>query len=354
MKLPAALSRFRMPNVRVPFDLDALLQKRWLRITVYVLFFLFCFLLFAYWSFPYDRVRDRIIREVEYTRGPGGALRPTGWELDIVDLSPSWGTGFTATGVQVGKRPEEPGKPTVSMLIDEATVHVSPFALIVGDLSVGFDLELAGGEIDGSYSQPIGAALGDEDGDLDLEATLEEVHLRRVSLLRSALGIPLSGVATGSFDFFVAQDPQQTEGRLDLTIRNLQVGNGRAKLAVGDNEGITIERIDAGDLKVKIEAEEGIGRITQLEAKGKDAELEGAGTLRLLSPLDMSRLDALFRIKFADAYRNENDRTRALFSLMEFSPKVRAARTPDGALQWRVAGSLGGQIVPSPAGKSKL
>ena len=66
----------------------------------YPLFFVFCLLLFAYWTFPYDRVRDFIIQEVENPRGPGDRRRPSGYQLEIVDLSPSWVTGVELTGVR--------------------------------------------------------------------------------------------------------------------------------------------------------------------------------------------------------------------------------------------------------------
>src|SRR5262245_43979209 len=38
----------------------------------YTVLFPLAFLLFAYWVFPYDRLRDYIVQEVERPIGPGG------------------------------------------------------------------------------------------------------------------------------------------------------------------------------------------------------------------------------------------------------------------------------------------
>lgn len=343
MKLP--VDKLKLPSIRVPFDVDAWLQKRWARRTGYVSFFAVCFVLFAYWSFPYDRLRDHIIQQVEYPQGPGGR-QPSGWELDIVELSPSWGTGVTLEGVRVAKRSERPGDDPVSMRVDELTVRASPFAFLFGNEALSFDAELAGGEVFGEYER--------SDTSIFVEADIESVDMGKLRVLRGYMGIPFAGILDGDMRFTIAEEPADTEGELALSIQGLQVGNSRAKLRIQDmNEGLTIERIDAGDLTWRMTAEGGVARIDELKAAGEDAEIHGSGTVRLLQPLDMSRLDAMLRIEFADSYRNKNDRTRALFSLMEFNPKVRKARTPDGALQWRFSGSLAGRIVPSPAGKAK-
>ncbi|MFW5875662.1 MAG: type II secretion system protein GspN [Myxococcota bacterium] len=335
----------KMPSIKMPFDVDAWLQKRWARRTLYAGFFTMCFVLFAYWSFPYDRLRDHIIQQVEYPQGPGGR-QPSGWELDIVELSPSWGTGLTLEGVRMAKRSERPGDEPVAMRVDELTVRASPFAYLVGNEGLSFDADLGEGEVFGEYER--------SDTSTFVEADIESVDMGKLRILRGYMGIPFAGVLDGAMQFTIAEEPADTEGELELSIRGLRIGDSRAKLRVQDmNEGLTIERIDAGDLTWRMTAEQGVARIDELKAAGEDAEIHGSGTVRLLQPLDMSRLDAMLRIGFADSYRNKNDRTRALFSLMEFNPKVRKARTPDGALQWRFTGSLNGRLVPSPAGKAK-
>ncbi|MDH5491636.1 MAG: hypothetical protein OEY14_06765, partial [Myxococcales bacterium] len=68
--------------------------------------------------------------------------------------------------------------------------------------------------------------------------------------------------------------------------------------------------------------------------------------------LSRSRLDVLIHASFTEAYRDKSIRTQALFSLMEIRPELRAARTSDGALQYRLRGSFGTRIRPEAAGSA--
>ena len=115
----------------------------------------------------------------------------------------------------------------------------------------------------------------------------------------------------------------------------------------------TVERINAGNLKLRVDVKDGTAQVDELRAKGDDLELEGSGTVRLAKPIKMSRLDMLVRLKITDNYRERNDRTRALFSLMDFNPRLKAARTSDGALQYRLSGSPGARLRTTPAGRAK-
>jgi len=84
------------------------------------------------------------------------------------------------------------------------------------------------------------------------------------------------------------------------------------------------------------------------------ADLDGAGSLRLLQPLPMSRLDLMLRANIKDAYRERSDRTRGMFMLIDNNRRAGAAKTPDGAFQFRVSGTFGGRISGSPAGRAPM
>jgi type II secretion system protein N len=332
--------------VKLPVDIEALMARRWVRRTVYTVFYLVCFLLFAYWSFPYDRLRDDIVQRVEHTEGPGGP-QPSGWELEIVDLSPSWGTGVKLRGVRLVKLPEGPDDAPVNILVEKLVLRTSVLSMMFGSVYLSFDAVIGTGSVEGSYRS--------SDERTALVADVTDLDLRAVPFFRAMLGIPLTGVVNGNVDLTVAQEPEDTHGEVALAVQGLVLGDSKAKLRVeGMQDGLTIEKIDAGDLELRMETADGVARVSKLAASGTDATIQGSGNLRLLLPLESSRLDLLLRVAFSDAYRNRNDQTRALFSLMEFNPKVREARAADGAMQWRVTGALGGRIVPGPAGRAVL
>ena len=321
-----------------------LLSRRTLGILGYVAFFLVTFVIFAYLTFPWDRLKDYVVQEVERPVGPGGVRSPSGWELDIIDLSPSWLNGVSASGVRIAKRPAlESDGPPMEMTLDRVDAHASLLGLIFGRRGGSLRAEFAGGTADLDVAQ--------SGAERQIDLTLDAVELRRVGILRAFVPIPLVGRVSGDVDLVLGAEPTDTSGAVSLVVEGLTAGDGNAKLPVpGMGDGITLERVDAGDLTLAGEIEEGVLDLSTLAADGTDIELAGDGTLRFGKTLPRSMLDLLLYVKIKDAYRDRNDRTRSLFSLIELSPQLRSARTEDGALQFQLGGALGGALRTTPAG----
>jgi type II secretion system protein N len=306
----------------------------------YPFFFLFSLILGAYWTFPYDHVRDFIVQEAER----GGAM-----QLEITRLEPSWVTGVEMEGVRVATVPEDASGPPQEVLIREATARVGLLALMGGTTDVSFDAELdGGGTIEGAFSQSEEAT--------HVEAELQRVDLRRIGPLRGAIGLPITGRAEGNIDLTVGTEAADTEGSARLTIRNLSVADGETPLEIEGlgSAGLTLEQLNLGTLQFELETERGAGRIEELHADGEDAELWGSGSIRLARPLSRSSLDMLVRLDFKEGYRTASPRMEGLFALLEVNPQVRPARTPDGAFQWRIQGAFSGRMRMTPAGRADM
>lgn len=310
------------------------------RAVAYPLWFLFCFLTFAYCTFPYDRVRDRIEEEVERSV-PGS-------DLEIVGLSPSWVTGATLTGVSLTLPAEAEGERPTQLSLTEVTARVGVLDYLFGTTSLSYSAELGGGgTIEGAFAE--------SETQTHVAMHLENVALGRIGPLRRFVMLPITGTLSGDVDVTIADDTEQTEGDVTLTIAGLSVGDGRARLAVpGLGSGITVEQLNAGDLNLRMQVERGVGRIQQLTSSSDDVDIRGAGTMRLLRPIRMSNVDLLLRFEVKQPYRERNARTQAVFSMVEMSPDVRPYRAPDGAFQLRVAGSFGSTIRASGAGTATL
>lgn len=317
-------------------------MKRMAKWVGYPLFFLFVFLLFAYWTFPWDRVRDYVVQEVEQPMRSGRRV-PSGFELEIVDLSPSWVTGVELTGVRLVKLPTEADERPVDVTFERLHARVGLLAALAGDLEVDFEAVVAGGDVSGHFEQ--------SGEDLAFDVALESVNLRRISLLRAYLPLPMQGKLGGSVALALGERPNTATGAIDLRIEGVKVGDGQAKLAVeGLGDGVTVDEIDAGDLRLEAAIEDGVLNVRRLQGRGTDLEVDGSGEFRLMRPFELSRADVLLRLNFSDAYKEKSDRTRALFSLLELQPRLRSFKTSDGALQLRVAGTLAGRVTTRGAG----
>lgn len=309
-------------------------------------FFVVSFVLFAYWSFPYDRVRDYIVQEVERPQGADGKRAPSGFELEIIDLSPSWGTGVELTGVRLVKLAESEEEQPVDVTFESVDASLSLLSLLGGETAVDFDAVVAGGTLEGRFAE--------SETMTSIDAAIADVNLRQIGILRAYAMLPVGGVMNGTVDLDVSDDQAQTAGSVQLDISGLSIGGG--KIRIPDvamlREGLTVERVVAGDLALQMEVDNGSAQIRRLQASGADAALSGSGSIRLIRPFGRSRADVLLRLAFTDAYKNKNNVTQRLFTLVDTLPQVRPYRTDDGALQFRVTGNFGGSMGVKAAGRA--
>jgi type II secretion system protein N len=319
----------------------------------YPAFAIFTFLVFAYWTFPYDRVRDYIVQEVERPMGPGGGRQDSGLRLQIDELSPSFLTGVVLEGVRLTKLPTPtPGATTeekpIVVEIEEISARISLLPLLTGTTAISFDAVIGGGEIEGHF------ALSEEE--THVEAEIDAIELRQLGVLSAAIGLPVSGVLGGTVDLTIGKEASATKGSIDLAITGLVIGDARAKLKLeGMGEGLSVGRIEAGKLVVKATVENGVARFTQLGTEGgRDLNVRGGGQLRLVQPARLSRLELLVNVRFSDAFKTRDDRTRGLFAMLDVLPRLRAAKTRDGALQWQLAGGFTGSMRAVAAGSMPM
>ncbi len=298
-------------------------------------------------AFPYDHLAAWISQQVEAPRGPGDRRRPSGWRLEIGELSPLFPVGLKGDAVTIAHPAS--GVPHAELFVESLEVRISPLSLLTGSASGELRARLGGGSLRADFDATF-------DGGLDVKAELHDIRLRRLGLLRAFLPIPLRGTLSGEIDLQTSlQDPSESEGSLRLHIAGLSVGDGQSKLPLpGMADGITLERVEAGELRLEAEIDRGLLQIERLRAHGPDVEFDVLGSVRLARRLRASRVDLKVRVRFAESFRNRSDRTRAIFSLLEFAPQLRRARTKDDALQWQVNGTLGGRLRGRPAGSMRF
>jgi len=129
---------FSAPPELSDFDDDApLLRKesktsRFKKIVYIVISSIVCFFLFLYFAFPYGVVKESLIASINSDMSKSG----TGIYIKIGSLSPSWFTGIKAEKLEI--IPSQGGASPAKF--EEVEVYVNPFALILGKVSVSFDI----------------------------------------------------------------------------------------------------------------------------------------------------------------------------------------------------------------------
>jgi type II secretion system protein N len=303
----------------------------------YPVFYLACLGLFAYLTFPYDRVKERVIAELE-SQSSG----PSAQRVEVDSLGPYWLGGIAARGFRIiTPRPatEASDRPPSKLSFDKVHARVRLLPLLIGRVSVSFGAQAYGGHIDGvTYASSDGRRV---------EATLDGLDIGQFEPLGELLGgAPVTGTLGGIVDWVLPESKlSKATGTLALAIADLSIGDGKVKLA----GKLALPRLSVGLLELSAEAKSGVLKIQRLAAQGQDLDLIGEGRLVLRdAPLD-SMSDLYLRFRFSDGYRNRSEMTKSLFgspgsslpALFELGdPRVKASKRPDGFYGWRMAGEL--------------
>lgn len=308
----AVLERFSLPNARALLSFAG-----------YSSFFFMCFIVFSYWSFPYGRVREFLIRQVN---------SDLGYQLSIGEIAPHWITGLRVSGLKLTKPAADAKSLPVDLLVEEATVRASILPMLLGNLVLKFWLTDGTGEIEGSYEH------GEETFAFDAE--MLDLDLGALGI-GGWVGLPLRGQATGEVSVSITENLAESDANASLSIAQFALGDGKSKVRIpGMRDGFTVERIDAGALTLKLKTDNGIVTLEQLSAQGPDLRLKGTGSLRLVRPMLRSRGDFTVAVTFTDKYKQRNDRTKALFQLLDFQPELKRATSDDGTLSFQLTGPL--------------
>ena len=174
-----------------------------LKWTGYPAFFLFCFVFFAYKTFPYERLADRLVQEAQ----------AQGYELEIVDLTHSGLTGLTFENLRLVLPAEGDDSPPVDVIFEELTVSTSLFSLISDTKSYAFDAEVAGGEAEGDL------VLGENT--IEVDAELEDIDLAALPILRRFTKVPLAGTLNGEVELDMPSEVAESSGNVEITIEGL-------------------------------------------------------------------------------------------------------------------------------------
>jgi len=317
----------------------------------YTAFFVTCFVVFAYWSFPYDRLRDYFVQQVARREAQVRGKHDL-HELKIGDLGPAFLFGVAASDVEFIKHPAEPDAKPVALRFDEVVVHPSLFSLLFGTIDVDVAIEAGGGTLEGSY--------GVSPEITEIDVVLADLDLKQLGL-GAYFGLPVTGRANGEIDVALPVNTAESEGKVQLNVQNMTLGDGNAKIAVpGMRDGFTLEKVNAGKLELALSIADGTATLERFSTDGKDLILDGSGSVRLASPVSRSRLNLALEFKFSDAYKQRDDKTKAVFELMSFRPELKRATTPNGSLRFQLSGTVAaprgrpaGKAAPKKAGPSR-
>ncbi len=316
-----------------------------LRWAGYPAFYTLSLVLFVYLTFPFDRLKERLVAEFN-------SKQTDGTQLEVDDMSWYWLSGVEASGIRLNVPPapptdgSKPKKPHV-ITIEQAHVRVALFRLLFGTKDVSFGADALGGHVSGEVT--------DTDAERDIDVTLEDVDVGTLPFMHDLLGLPMTGALSGTIELKLpGQKLAKADGSVDLKLVHLTIGDGKAKI----RDAIALPKLDAGQVDLQADISGGRVDVKHFGAKGPDVEVVSDGKIRLRDPFGASLAELGLRFRFADKYKNKNDTTRSLFgapnskipALFDMDPKIKRAKRPDGFYAWRITGPFEHLLFePAPA-----
>lgn len=314
----------------------------------YPLFYLFCLVVFLSWTFPYDKLKERIV--TTFNAQQRNSATPT--ELQIDELDSSWLTGVKAKGVRLISPSGDPTKAPTEIKIDEARARISLLGLLVGNKDVSFRIDAFDGTIKGTFD--------DSGKERNVDVTFDAVDMSKIDAIAANVGFPLEGKLFGNLKLQLPEGKaSKANGTVALEIRDMVAGNAKELTVKTPLGPFTLPRLKVGNFAVNGDAKEGILKITKVGASGGDVDVNGDGRVQLREVATDAHLEVNLKFKLNDGYRTKNDKTKMLFGapgskdkpMLEMDPRMAKSKTSDGYYSLRVGGTLA-KPDPQPGGGS--
>lgn len=271
--------------------------------------------------FPYGRIKEQVV----------AMLAMQNLDAEIEEAGPTLGVGVSLSNIKIATRPTDGSKPS-RFTIDSARVTMSPLASLRGEEAYDLSADAFGGKLDVSYeAAPKRSAM---------TVAAKEIAMAELPGVREAINLPLAGTLELGIDLDLPTNRYgEAGGEIHWSCAKCAIGDGKSKLKIASNpllaEGISVPRIDLGQLEGRVVVTKGVGRLQGVHAKGADAEIFVEGEVRLSDPPAMSYLDAYVRFKLSDALQKKDDKIQLLLQLAEGSGK-----RSDGFYGFRLTGPL--------------
>ena len=309
--------------------------KKVLKVVAYVLLALVTFVFALQLTFPYNRVKDKVIEALA-----------SKYDVTISSVDRGIMPGkLTFNAVTLRTRPSKADEVATTFFIKKLEVDAGLFALFGGTASVDIDAEIGPGHIRGNI------AISKSSTAIDLEG----VDLPSAMLpMREAIGLPMSGKigfiaqlvlpneksktgkaapnwqkAKGAFAFDCASNCTFGDGKTKLRPK---LKNSRSQAFAAD--GIDFGKVTVNSMHAHVLIKDGILELDKFDTKSEDGELHVDFQVTLAPQLDDSMVAGCLRFKGTEALLKKEPRTHAALST------TGANLGPDGLFHIRLDGKF--------------
>ena len=289
--------------------------RKILRIAGLVVLFLVTFVFAVQWTFPFHRVRDKVVEVLSAK-----------YEVQIAEVERGLIPGRVYfKNVTLRTRPAKADEVPTTFFINELQVDVGLLALLSSTASADFDARIATGHLTGTLAFSKGETSIHIDGENLPSASLP---------MKEAIGLPMSGKVNFSFDLDIPTEklkngrrgPNWTKAVGGATFKcptGCTFGDGKTKLkpklknsrsqAFAEG-GIEFGKLNVQSLTLAIDIRKGHLKVTKLDTKSEDGQLHVDFDMTLAQNIDQSEVDGCLRFTGSEALLKRDARTHAAIS----------------------------------------
>ncbi len=266
-------------------------------------------------TFPYARVKDKIIEALSAQ-----------YDVTIGSVDRGLMPGrLYFNNVQLRTRPTKSDEVAAMFYVEKLEVDLGIFALVRGVAQINIDAKIATGHLKGKVAISKGATVID----------LEGIDLPAGNLpMREAIGLPLTGKIEFSFDLSlpnektkagkVAPDWSKAEGEVSFECpAGCTFGDGKTKLkpklknsrnAAFASDGIEFGKVNVDTMAARATIKDGRLELTKFETKSADGELHVDYSMTLSPDFGESMVAGCLRFKGSEVLQKREPKTHAAIS----------------------------------------
>ncbi len=323
-------------------------HKRILKWVGYPLLALFTFVITLHLTFPYDRIKDKLVNSLSDK-----------YEVSVGSVKPTvFPGGLVISKLMLRPRPKKPDEDPPLLQIKRLELDASLLGAIRGRLDVNVNADIGSGAVTGNV---VATKAG-----LWAEFQTKKLALQDVPGLSEAIGLPMERGLNAKISLHLPKQRwREAEGKIQLSCPGCTAGDGVAKIKprprargrvnsqraqaraqfIGD--GIEVPRLDLGDLHALIEIKAGKGKISDFNATSPDGELHIDGDIDFRDPFKRTQLSGCLRFKFTPDFAEREPKFANVGALTGVEVQ------PDGFTDLRITGPLSNLRFRRPNGNCK-
>lgn len=271
------------------------------RIAGYVGLTLILFIIFVWMSLPTRAIAWRISHEA----------KARGYIIDVEDVSISPFGGASLHNVTWTFAASRAGQIPRNFFVEEVEVDVSLVRLIFGTQRVDIEAVIAEGTITAMYQR--------DDVESVIKLDIDDLPLYDVPKLQQAVNAPVRGLFGLHVDLTLEKDKfTKALGTIDISCARCRVGDGETLLFIPGvkkgimAKGITLPEIDFGNLKGRLNVEDGAAKTEGIETSSDDLKFKLLGSMNLRDPFAKSAFEFDIKVLLTEELQGASEPLRLM------------------------------------------